>query len=59
MTSDRAACGLLSEHLNTLGKHLDRYLRFEYPDAMREPANFLISVLHSRPPIRQLRDPFR
>jgi aromatic-L-amino-acid decarboxylase len=38
MTSDRAACGLVSEHLNTLGKHLDRYLRFEHSDAMREPA---------------------
>jgi len=40
MTTDRAACGPLSGHLNALGKHLDRYLGFEYPDAMCEPASW-------------------
>lgn len=37
MSSDRAACGALSAHLSALGTHLDRYLRFEHPDAMQAP----------------------
>ncbi|MCW5634646.1 MAG: aspartate aminotransferase family protein [Rubrivivax sp.] len=37
MSTERAACGPLSPHLATLGAHLDRYLRFEHPDAMHEP----------------------
>jgi aromatic-L-amino-acid/L-tryptophan decarboxylase len=37
MNRERAACGPLSAHLATLGAHLDRYLRFEHPDAMSDP----------------------
>jgi glutamate/tyrosine decarboxylase-like PLP-dependent enzyme len=35
MTADRAECGALGSHLVTLGGALDRYLRFEHPDAMQ------------------------
>lgn len=40
MTQDRADCGHLSGHLKTLGVHLDRYLRFDHPDAMQDPARW-------------------
>lgn len=38
MNQERADCGNLSGHLSTLGGHLDRFLRFEHPDAMQNPA---------------------
>ena len=37
LIEDRAECGNLSAHLGALGAHLDRYLRFEHPDAMSDP----------------------
>lgn len=37
MQEDLAECGNLSSHLSTLAAHLDRYLRFEHPDAMSDP----------------------
>lgn len=40
MDQDRAACGQLSPYLRDLGEHLDRYLRFEYPDAMANASNW-------------------
>jgi glutamate/tyrosine decarboxylase-like PLP-dependent enzyme len=40
MSDDRAECGDLSTHLAVLGAHLDRYLRFEHPDAMQAEADW-------------------
>jgi len=40
MTDDRAQCGSLSPYLEKLGEHLDRYLCFEYPDAMQNAASW-------------------
>lgn len=40
MDFDRAECGHLETHLKALGSHLDRYLRFEHPDAMRDPSTW-------------------
>jgi len=34
MADDLAQCGSLSPYLRVLGEQLDRYLRFQYPDAM-------------------------
>ncbi len=36
MTVERAECGAVGARLSQLGEHLDAYLRFEHPDAMRE-----------------------
>lgn len=40
MNRERADFGNLSGHLATLGAHLDRFLRFEHPDAMQNPARW-------------------
>lgn len=40
MTVDRAECSRLGAHLATLGSDLERYLRFEHPDAMHDPARW-------------------
>ena len=37
MDSDRAECGNLGRWLAQIGGDLDRYLKFEHPDAMHEP----------------------
>ncbi len=44
MKEDRAECGNLTAHLTALGAHLDRYLRFEHPDSMSDPVEWM-SVL--------------
>lgn len=40
MTLELAECGNLSTHLSTLGRELERYQRFEHPDAMHDPARW-------------------
>lgn len=37
---DSAACGRLSEYLQTIGSALDQYLRFEHPDAITSAAQW-------------------
>lgn len=37
MTEDKADCGRLTPLLTQMGEYLDRYQRFEHPDAMERP----------------------
>ncbi len=44
MKEDRAECGNLGAHLTTMGAHLDRYLRFEHPDALADSAEWMSAL---------------
>lgn len=49
MATEPAECGNLEEHLQVLGRSLDRFLAFQHPDAMHEPMRWR-SVLERRLP---------
>ncbi len=40
MATEQAECGKLETYLQTLGHTLDRFLTFQHPDAMHEPARW-------------------
>ena len=48
-TQDAAACGALSEHLQTIGSALDQYLRFEQPDALLKAERWKTQLNRSLP----------
>ncbi|MDI5985778.1 aminotransferase class V-fold PLP-dependent enzyme [Halomonas sp. M4R5S39] len=50
MATEPAECGKLAEYLEVLGNALDRFLTFQHPDAMHEPARWR-AVLERRLPI--------
>ncbi|MES3674904.1 aminotransferase class V-fold PLP-dependent enzyme [Halomonas elongata] len=49
MATEPAECGKLEQHLQVLGRSLDRFLTFQHPDAMHEPARWR-SALERRLP---------
>ena len=44
MSTDKANCGNIASLLETLGKHLDKYQRFEHDDAMQQHKNWLCAL---------------
>jgi len=48
-SQDSAACGSLSEHLQTIGSALDQYLRFEQPDAISTAEKWKAKLSRSLP----------
>ena len=44
MSTDKADCGNITHLLQTLGKHLDQYQRFEHDDAMQQHKNWLCDL---------------
>lgn len=49
MDNDQADCGDITDWLQILGGHLDRYQRFEHPDAMHDPAAWQDTLNRSVP----------